>query len=185
MYSCSCGLQRPQQWHFSSSALCHTHSLSCGLRRASLHGCCCPWWSSMVSESSKCWALYCNWTVPFPIASPGLSSETLTLLHGARPQSLPMTPSVLKLQLQLSLHLLQWFLMACVCECICVYVYVCVCLCICVHVCAYECVCLCVCVCTPQCRCGGRGQSVKHSSLFLQCGFWEQIPRLGGKHLTC
>lgn len=43
-------------------------------------------WHQMIFTSPKSWALYCNWSAHPPTASPGLSSRTLTLPHGIKPE---------------------------------------------------------------------------------------------------
>lgn len=57
----------------------------------------------MVLASPKCWVFCYNWAAHSPL---------LGSLHGAKPQLLCMTLSVLSLQLLLWLHLHQWPLLA-------------------------------------------------------------------------
>jgi hypothetical protein len=61
----------------------------------------------VVPASPECWILHGSWAVPSPSASPGLSSWSLFLLWGARPQLVSMIPSVLGFSLLLKLFLHQ------------------------------------------------------------------------------
>lgn len=49
-----------------------------------------PW-----SWSLKCWGLHCNWSALSPVVSSELSSGTLILPQGAKPQLLSMRPACL------------------------------------------------------------------------------------------
>lgn len=64
--------------------LCSTHSLSSRVWLVPRHYCCCPWWSSHGTSSSKNAGIFgCNWAVLSPIASHRLSSScrASTFLH--------------------------------------------------------------------------------------------------------
>lgn len=74
--------------YFSGSSLSFTHShlgsgSLCSMATAVLGS------HSVVLAFLKREVLSCNWAVPSPIASPGQSSGTLTLPHGAKPHNSP------------------------------------------------------------------------------------------------
>jgi len=80
------------------------HTLSSRLQMPVLHCCYCWWWSSHGTGISK--------TLLSSAATRLHQWPFIGSLHGAKPQLLCMTPSVLGHQLQLRLHLHQWLSMA-------------------------------------------------------------------------
>lgn len=81
-----------------------SHTLSPRLKLVPFNSCCCPWWLSYGTSITKMLGLPLE-LVSSPMALSGLSSGSLTLLHGAKPQLLPTTSSVLGHLLQLRLHI--------------------------------------------------------------------------------
>jgi hypothetical protein len=94
----------PRAWVTSPSMPFVAHMLSSRIQLPVLHCCCCSWWSSHGTGISK---TLLSSTVTRLHQQPLIGS-----LHGAKPQILCMTPSVLGPQLQLRLHLHQWPSMA-------------------------------------------------------------------------
>ena len=90
----------PQAWVTSLAMPFVAHTLSSRLQMPVLHCCCCSWWSSHGTNISK---TLLSVTVTRLHQYPLISS-----LHGAKPQLLFMTPSVLVHQLQLRQHLHEW-----------------------------------------------------------------------------
>ena len=94
----------PRAWVTSPAMPFVAHASSSRLQMPVLHCCCCSWWSSHGTGISK---TLLSSTVTRLHQQPLIGS-----LHGAKPQLLCMTPSVLGHQLQLRLHLHQWPSMA-------------------------------------------------------------------------
>ena len=76
------------------------HTSSSRLQMPVLHCCCCSWWSSRGTGISKT-------LLSSPVTRPH-QQPLIGTLHGAKPQLLCITPSVLGIQLQLRLHVHQW-----------------------------------------------------------------------------
>jgi hypothetical protein len=94
----------PRAWVTSSALSFEAHSFHSRLQLPVLHCCCCSWWSSHSTGISK--------TLLSSIVTRLHQQPLIGFLHGAKPQLLYTTPSVLGHQLQLRLHLHQWSSMA-------------------------------------------------------------------------
>ena len=89
----------PRAWVTSPAMPFVAHASSSRLQMPALH-CCCSWWSSHGTGITK---TLLTSTVTRLHQQPLIGS-----LHGAKPQLLCITPSVLGHQLQLRLHFHQW-----------------------------------------------------------------------------
>ena len=94
----------PRAWVTSPAMPFVAHTLSSRLQLPVLHCCCCSWWSSHGTGIFK--------TLLSSAVTRLHQQPLIGSLHGAKPQLLCMTPSVLGHQLQLRLHLHQWPSMA-------------------------------------------------------------------------